>query len=156
MLLVVDAAAQGRSVAALVSGFASFDPGVHLAGVILNRVGSARHEEILRDALAGTGVPVLGALRRDDAIAVPSRHLGLVPVAERKGAASHAIGRLAAVIAGSVDLGAVIALARSAAGPLATAPWEPASAVATPAWPAPGPRRPPSPRRHRAGCRPAR
>ena len=79
VVLVVDASAQGRSVAALVSGFASYDPGVRLAGVILNRVGSARHEEILRDALAGIGVPVLGALRRDDAIAVPSRHLGLVP-----------------------------------------------------------------------------
>jgi cobyrinic acid a,c-diamide synthase len=124
VVLVVDAAAQGRSVAALVSGFACYDPEVRLAGVILNRVGSARHEEILRDALAGTGVPVLGALRRDDAIAVPSRHLGLVPVAEREGAASHAIGRLAALIAESVDLGAVTALARSA-GPVAAAPWAP-------------------------------
>ena len=150
VVLVVDAAAQGRSVAALVSGFASFDPGVHLAGVILNRVGSARHEEILRDALAGTGVPVLGALRRDDAIAVPSRHLGLVPVAEREGAASHAIGRLAAVITESVDLDAVIALARSA-GPLAAAPWEPASAVAAPTWPAPDPGQPRSGPAHSAG-----
>ena len=69
------------------SGFASYDPGVRLAEEILNRVGSARHEEILRDALAGIGVPVLGTLRRDDAIAVPSRHLGLVPVAEREDAA---------------------------------------------------------------------
>jgi len=150
VVLVVDAAAQGRSVAALVSGFASFDPGVRLAGVILNRVGSARHEEILRDALAGTGVPVLGALRRDDAIAVPSRHLGLVPVAEREGAASHAIGRLAAVITESVDLGAVIALARSA-GPLAAAPWEPACAVAAPAWPAADPGQPRSAPVTRAG-----
>ncbi len=84
VVLVVDAAAQGRSVAALVSGFAAYDPQVRLAGVILNRVGSARHEEILRDALAGIGMPVVGALRRDDAVAVPSRHLGLVPVAERR------------------------------------------------------------------------
>jgi cobyrinic acid a,c-diamide synthase len=133
VVLVVDAAAQGRSVAALVSGFASYDPGVRLAGVILNRVGSARHEEILRDALAGIGVTVLGALRRDDAIAVPSRHLGLVPVAEREGAASRAIGRLAALITASVDIEAVLALARSA-GPLAAVPWAP------PAAPAPGSR----------------
>ena len=124
VVLVVDAAAQGRSVAALVSGFASFDPGVHLAGVILNRVGSARHEEILRDALAGIGMPVLGALRRDDAIAVPSRHLGLIPVAEREGAAARSIARLAALITGSVDLDAVIALAASA-GPVGAVPWVP-------------------------------
>jgi cobyrinic acid a,c-diamide synthase len=128
VVLVVDASAQGRSVAALVSGFAAYDPQVRLGGVILNRVGSARHEEILRDALAGTGIPVLGALRRDDAIAVPSRHLGLVPAAERAAAASHTIGRLAAVVTASVDLAAVIALAESA-GPLATEPWDPGSVI---------------------------
>jgi cobyrinic acid a,c-diamide synthase len=132
VVLVVDASAQGRSAAALVSGFASFDPVVRLAGVILNRVGSARHEQILRDALAGIGMPVLGALRRDDAVAVPSRHLGLVPAAEREGAARAVIGRLAALITGSVDLDAVVALARSA-GPLPATPWDPASALASPA-----------------------
>ena len=140
VVLVVDAAAQGRSVAALVSGFASFDPAARLAGVILNRVGSARHEQILRDALAGIGMPVLGALPRDEAVAVPSRHLGLVPAAERAGAASHAVGRLAALVAGSVDLDAVLAVARSA-GPLATQPWDPVSALAAPAAePVPDPR----------------
>jgi cobyrinic acid a,c-diamide synthase len=131
VVLVVDASAQGRSVAALVSGFASFDPGVRLAAVILNRVGSARHEEILRDALAGIGMPVLGALRRDDGVAVPSRHLGLVPAAEREGAARQAISRLAALVTGSVDLDAVVALARTAA-PLSAASWDPAAALASP------------------------
>src|SRR5918912_472576 len=62
VVLVVDAAAQARSVAALVHGFATFEPGVRIGGVILNRIGSDRHEEILRDALAGVGVPVLGAV----------------------------------------------------------------------------------------------
>jgi len=124
VVLVVDASA-----AALVSGFASFDPAVCLAGVILNRVGSARHEQILRDALAGIGMPVLGAVRRDDAVAVPSRHLGLVPAAEREGAARAAVGRLAALVTEFVDLDAVISLARQAA-PLSTTPWDPASAVA--------------------------
>ena len=130
VVLVVDASAQGRSVAALVSGFASFDPGVRLAGVILNRVGSARHEEILRDALAGIGMPVLGALRRDDGVAVPSRHLGLVPAAEREGAARQRDR------AGSrpwsprsVDLDAVLSLARQAPS-LPAAPWDPARALA--------------------------
>src|SRR5215470_7542568 len=127
VVLVVDASAQGRSVAALVSGFASFDPTVRLAAVILNRVGSPRHEQILRDALAGIGTPVLGALPRDQAVTAPSRHLGLVPAAERDGAARRAIARLAALVTRSVDLDAVISLARQA-GPLSTTPWDPASA----------------------------
>jgi cobyrinic acid a,c-diamide synthase len=134
VVLVVDASAQGRSVAALVCGFASFDTAVRLAGVILNRVGSARHEQILRDSLTGIGIPVLGALRRDDGVAVPSRHLGLVPAAEQEGAASDAIGRLAALVTDSVDLDAVVALARSA-GLLPAIPWDPASALDGPAGP---------------------
>ena len=129
VVLVVDASAQGRSVAALVHGFASFDPAVRLAGVILNRVGSARHEQILRDALAGIGMPVLGALPRDQAITAPSRHLGLVPAAEREGAARREIARLAALVTESVDLDAVISLARQA-GPLSTTPWDPATELA--------------------------
>jgi cobyrinic acid a,c-diamide synthase len=137
VVLVVDASAQGRSVAALVSGFASFDQGPRLTGVILNRVGSARHEEILRDALAGIGMPVLGALRRDDGVTVPSRHLGLVPAAEREGAARAAIARLAALVTQSVDLDAVVALARTA-GPLSAVPWDPASVIMG-MWPIDGP-----------------
>jgi cobyrinic acid a,c-diamide synthase len=129
VVLVVDASAQGRSVAALVSGFAAFDPGVPLGGVVLNRVGSARHEQILRDALAGIGMPVLGVLGRDDAITVPSRHLGLIPAAEREGTARDVVGRLATLVAKSVDLDAVTALARSA-GPFPASPWSPRAALA--------------------------
>jgi cobyrinic acid a,c-diamide synthase len=124
VLLVVDAAAQGRSVAALVQGFRDHDPAVRIGGVVLNRVGSDRHEQILRTALGELGVPVLGALGRDDSVAAPSRHLGLVPVAERAAEAVAAVQRLGAVVAGSVDLEAVLALARSA-GPLAATPWQP-------------------------------
>ncbi len=131
VLLVVDAAAQGRSVAALVAGFAGYDPRVRLGGVILNRVGSAWHEEILRAALDELGVPVLGALRRDEGVAAPSRHLGLVPVAEREGAARRAMDRLGAMLGGAVDLAAVIRLAESA-GPLPAAPWSPEAALASP------------------------
>jgi cobyrinic acid a,c-diamide synthase len=129
VLLVVNAAAQGRSVAALVTGFAAYDRSIRIGGVILNRVGSDRHEEILRTALADTGIPVLGALRRDDAVAAPSRHLGLVPAAERQPAASAAVRRLAALISQAVDLAAVVALARTA-GPLPAPAWEPLAAVA--------------------------
>ncbi len=131
VLLVVDAASQGRSVAALVAGFVGYDPRVRVAGVILNRVGSAWHEEILRAALDDLGVPVLGALGRDEAVAAPSRHLGLVPVAEREGPARQALDRLGAVVGAAVDLDAVLRLAASA-GPLFTTPWSPEAALTSP------------------------
>src|SRR5215207_1933360 len=125
VLLVVDAAAQGRSVAALVHGFRSFGD-VRLAGVILNRVGSDRHEALLREACEEVGTPVLGALRRADAVAAPSRHLGLVPAAERRAEAVASVSALAALVAASVDLDAVLALARSAP-PFSASPWSPAA-----------------------------
>src|SRR5581483_6940788 len=83
VVLVVDAARAGRSVAALARGFAGFDPRTPVAGVILNRVASDRHERLLRDALATAGLPVYGAIRRAEDIVTPSRHLGLIPAAER-------------------------------------------------------------------------
>ena len=133
VVLVVDAAAQARSVAALVHGFATFDPSVRIGGVILNRVGTDRHEEILREALDAAGVPVLGAVRRLDQLHTPSRHLGLVPAAERSTEAGTTLRRLGEVVAAGVDLDAVLALARSAP-PLDAAPWDPAAQVT----PAPG------------------
>ncbi|HEY1510005.1 MAG TPA: cobyrinate a,c-diamide synthase, partial [Solirubrobacteraceae bacterium] len=114
VVLVVDAAAMARSVAAIVHGYASFDPDVGVAGVILNRVGSPAHAELLREALGPLGIPVLGALPRDDGVAAPERHLGLVPAVERERQAREAIERLAAVVADACDLDGLIALARSA------------------------------------------
>src|SRR6185437_12078666 len=105
----------------------SFPPGVRLAGVILNRVGSPRHAEILRDALEEVGTPVLGSLHRSATVAVPARHLGLVPVAEREPAALETVAALAALIAGAVDLSTVEAVTRSAP-PLAAEPWTPPTA----------------------------
>ena len=128
VVLVVDAASQARSVAALVHGFATFDPTVRLGGVVLNRVGTDRHEAILREALDGAGVPVLGAIRRMDDLHTPSRHLGLVPAAERDAAAVATVRRLGAVIADCVDLDAVLRLARSAPD-LQSLPWDPATEV---------------------------
>ncbi|MDH6134392.1 cobyrinic acid a,c-diamide synthase [Kitasatospora sp. MAA4] len=129
VVLVVDGSSQSRSVAALVHGFASWDPQVRLAGVILNRVASDRHEQLLREALEeGSGVSVLGAVRRTAAVATPSRHLGLVPVVERSTQAVQAVRDMGELIAASVDLDEILALARSAP-PIHDEPWDPAAEV---------------------------
>ncbi|MFJ8633186.1 cobyrinate a,c-diamide synthase [Streptomyces sp. NPDC093568] len=129
VVLVVDASSQSRSVAALVHGFASWDPQVRVGGVILNKVASDRHEELLREALDSAGVPVLGVLRRVAQVDTPSRHLGLVPVAERRAAAVEAVAAMAAQVADGCDLDALMALARSA-GALSCAAWDAAEASA--------------------------
>jgi cobyrinic acid a,c-diamide synthase len=124
VVLVVDAARAGRSVAALAAGFAGFDPRTPVAGVILNQVASDRHERLLRDALAGTGLPVFGVIRRTEGIVTPSRHLGLIPAAERAAPAGQAIDRMSALIAAACDLDALLALAARA--PARPGPaWEP-------------------------------
>ncbi|NWF26403.1 cobyrinate a,c-diamide synthase [Streptomyces sp. PKU-EA00015] len=124
VVLVVDASSQSRSVAALVHGFASWDPEVRIGGVILNKVATDRHERLLREALEESGVPVLGVLRRAPAVATPSRHLGLVPVAERQAEAVDAVRAQAEQVRAGCDLEALLALARSAPA-LSHAPWEP-------------------------------
>ncbi|MBD3005895.1 cobyrinate a,c-diamide synthase [Streptomyces sp. 5-10] len=124
VVLVVDASSQSRSVAALVHGFASWDPEVRVAGVILNKVASDRHEAMLREALEGCGVPVFGALRRTRAVRAPSRHLGLVPVAERHAEAVDSAAALAARVREGCDLDGLLALARGAP-PLSGRAWDP-------------------------------
>ncbi|WP_119289976.1 cobyrinate a,c-diamide synthase [Streptomyces sp. YIM 130001] len=128
VVLVVDASSQSRSVAALVHGFASWDPTVRIGGVILNKVGSDRHEELLRDALGGSGVPVLGVLRRAPRVRTPSRHLGLVPVAERQPDAVESVRATTAQVREGCDLEALFALARSAPD-LPDAAWDPYGAL---------------------------
>ena len=124
VLLVIDASAMARSAAAIVHGYATFDPGLNLVGVILNRVGSPTHEAMLREAIAPLGIPVLGVLRRDARVATPDRHLGLVPAAERRNEARTALDAAGEVISRSCDLGGILRLARSA-GSLSTKPWNP-------------------------------
>ncbi len=122
VLLVVDCRGQSRSLAALLHGFRGFDPSVRLAGVVLNRVGSARHERVLRAAADEVGLPVLGALPRRDALAVPSRHLGLITAVEYGPAATAAVDAMAELVAAHVDLDAVTRLA----APLPAGPaWDP-------------------------------
>ncbi|MEU8850422.1 cobyrinate a,c-diamide synthase [Streptomyces sp. NPDC048564] len=130
VVLVVDASSQSRSVAALVHGFASWDPQVRVGGVILNKVASDRHEELLREALDSAGVPVLGVLRRVAQVDTPSRHLGLVPVAERRGEAVEAVAAMAAQVAAGCDLDALHGLARGA-GVVSGAAWDAAEVLAS-------------------------
>jgi cobyrinic acid a,c-diamide synthase len=82
VLLVLDCSRLSRSVAAIAHGYKTFDPRIQLTGLVLNRVGSDRHLELLKDALEPLQLPVLGVLRRQDNITIPDRHLGLVPTAE--------------------------------------------------------------------------
>ncbi|MGK3204201.1 cobyrinate a,c-diamide synthase [Amycolatopsis sp. MEPSY49] len=124
VVLVVDASAASRSVAATVLGFAHYDNRVRLAGVILNKLGSRRHLDEIASALEATGVPLLGALYRNEEIHAPSRHLGLVPAAERAAEARHVLPALAAWVRDGVDLEAIVRIA-SAAPPLSAPAWEP-------------------------------
>jgi cobyrinic acid a,c-diamide synthase len=157
VVLVVDASSQSRSVAALVHGFASWDPQVRVGGVILNKVASDRHEELLREALDSAGVPVLGVLRRVPQVDTPSRHLGLVPVAERHAAAREAVAAMAAQVDAGCDLEGLLGLARGA-GALACAAWDAAEVLAPAAEPlmdaAPPPPLPVFPAPLSGGCRP--
>lgn len=114
IVLVLDAASASTSVAAVVHGFATFDSRVRLAGVILNRVGSDSHEAMLRSALAPLDIPVLGVLRRDDALVWRDRHLGLVPVIEQPDAVGTSLERLAALVARGCDLDAIMSIAGNA------------------------------------------
>ncbi len=114
VILVVDASAMSRSVAALVHGFSTFDPSVRVAGIVLNRVGSDGHERMLREALEPIEIPVLGALRRDDAFRWRDRHLGLVPVAEHPEEIRASIDALGAAVEHACDVDALMAAARAA------------------------------------------
>jgi len=126
VILVVDARGQSHSIAALLHGFSTFDTATRVAGVILNRVGSARHEHVLRQACEQTGVPVLGAIPRTAELELPTRYLGLVTAVEYGRRARLAVQAMTSLIARHVDLAAVAAVA----GIRTTdPPWDPATAV---------------------------
>jgi cobyrinic acid a,c-diamide synthase len=114
IVLIVDARGQGASVAALVRGFATHQPPLPLVGVIFNRVASARHGALLAGALARhlPFLSCLGELRSDSDLALPSRHLGLVPAGE-VAIANAVIDRCAAQIRVAVGIDRLLDLARS-------------------------------------------
>lgn len=84
IVLVLDAAHQAQSIAALAQGFLNFRQGLNFAGFILNRVASDRHAALLTAALAPLGLPILGIVRRNDSLCWPSRHLGLIQAQENQ------------------------------------------------------------------------
>ncbi|NDW05791.1 cobyrinate a,c-diamide synthase [Jiella pacifica] len=112
IVLVVDCARQSHSVAALVSGFHHFRPDTRISGLILNRVGSDRHQRMLTDALRPLGIPVLAALPRRDDLALPERHLGLVQAGEHGDIAAF-FDRAARWMGENADLEALAMLAKS-------------------------------------------
>jgi len=130
VVLVLDVSRQAQSAAALVRGFATHDPAVRIAGVILNRVASERHTAMVADAIATMNIPVFGAVPRTAELALPERHLGLVQAGEHPDLTAL-IGRLAATAERHLDLDAIAARA----SPLKTT-----TAMNAPALPPPGQR----------------
>lgn len=126
VVLVVDARGQSHSIAALLHGFSTFDNKARIAGVILNRVGSPRHEQVLRQACEHAGIPVLGAIPRSDEIEVPTRYLGLVTAVEYGRRAHKAVEAMTALVARHVDVDAVFAAADSR---VSDPPWDPAAEI---------------------------
>ncbi len=113
VLLVVDCTKTTRTVAALVLGCRTLDPDLEIAGVVLNRIGSTRHEQVVREAVEKyAGVPVIGVIRRMKKDIFPMRHLGVTPFQEYDGAAD-AIGELAATAENCLELAEVEAMMRS-------------------------------------------
>ena len=110
VLLVLDVTGQAQSAAAVVKGCATYDPRLSVAGVIVNRVGSERHRRLVVDAIEAMGIPVLGALPRNDKVALPERHLGLVQAGETE-ALEARLEAIADFVETHVDCGRVLALA---------------------------------------------
>jgi cobyrinic acid a,c-diamide synthase len=127
VLLMIDVSGQAQSAAAVVKGCVSYDPRIEVLGVVLNRVGSARHRRLAGEAIEALGVEVVGSIPRLDALALPERHLGLVQAGEFE-ALDQRLDEIADAVAAHVDLSAIEALARplkfmpSAIPPAALAP----------------------------------
>lgn len=110
-LLIVDTHSMARSAGAVVLGFANYDRRVRIAGVILNRIGSASHEQWCRDAIARTGIPVVGAVPRMEDVKLEERHLGLIPTPE----GTHPdLKRIATMIEPHLDMDRILEIAATA------------------------------------------
>jgi len=121
VIMVLDISAMSRTAAAIVHGLNTFDSNIQLSGVIINKAGSNRHAAEIIAALQATGLEVLGVLPRDAGIEIPSRHLGLVPAAERVEAA-EAVAQLSRRISDHVALESIMSIAQAAPA-LEAEPW---------------------------------
>ena len=130
VIMVIDISHTSRTAAAIVHGLNTFDPHVHLSGVIINKAGSERHAREIVESIKAIDLDVLGVLPRDAGIEIPSRHLGLVPAAEREEAAA-AVAQLAERISDHVSLNSIISVAQSAPT-LEADPWSPSDQVRPP------------------------
>ncbi|GBQ97240.1 cobyrinate a,c-diamide synthase [Gluconobacter cerinus] len=110
VILVLDVSGQGQSAAAIAHGFATLDPALHVAGVILNQVASPRHLAMAREAILAAGIPVLGAYMRDTTLKLPERHLGLVQAREQD-TLKDLLASLRERTESSLDLDAIMAAA---------------------------------------------
>ncbi len=110
VILILDVSGQSQSAAAIALGCAKLDPRLSVAGVVLNRIGSVRHQMLAMEAIERIGLPVLGALRRAPEITLPERHLGLVQAAETA-QLELTLDRLASFIETQIDLDRLLALA---------------------------------------------
>ncbi|GLR65359.1 hydrogenobyrinate a,c-diamide synthase [Acidocella aquatica] len=110
VVLILDVSGHSQSAAAVARGFAGHAPGVHIAGVVLNRVASERHRQGVADAMLRVGIPILGAIPRDVAIVLPERHLGLVQALEHPDLPAH-LERLADLAENALDVPGIFALA---------------------------------------------
>ncbi|ESY10459.1 cobyrinate a,c-diamide synthase [Mesorhizobium sp. RSR380A] len=110
VLLVLDVSGQSTTAAAVAKGFATYDPDVRMAGIVLNRLGSERHRKLCSEAIEALGLPVVGAILRDPTLNLPERHLGLVQAGEYADLMTH-LDRLADMVEKSLDLDAIMALA---------------------------------------------
>ena len=110
-IAVIDAKSIGETAAALALGLREYDRDVNLAGVILNRAGSDSHIKIISDALESKGIKLLGALKRNDRLIIPERHLGLLPMHENM---NYDFDSVRAIIESSVDVDEVLRASESA------------------------------------------
>ncbi len=112
VVLVINCRSMGESAAALALGYQKYDADLNFAGVILNGLGSASHEAMIKEAMARQGIKVFGAVRRNEELKMPERHLGLTPANERDARAQ--IERLVSLIAPQLDIDGLLALGKTA------------------------------------------
>ena len=111
VILVIDAKSMGVSAAAIALGFREYDKDINLAGIILNRIGSENHKNMIESALEEINIKCLGAIRRDDSLKTPERHLGLLPTSENE--TNELINNISSAVNSQINIESLIDIANS-------------------------------------------